>query len=193
MTRAAAFYQAVLGRRYRPGGLAHGRAIEGPPQPMGLLGGQEHSTLMARFAVDDMHEAARRVRDAGGEAAEPRSEPYGQTVDCTDDQGMAFAVFAPGDGVRAPSDQPRHGEISYLTFAVPDSARFRAFFGRVLGWEFVPGRVEGTPVRPRVGLHGGHERSTVVPTYTVDDIDAAVRNAPPPGAPRPTPPASSTG
>ncbi|WP_119730956.1 VOC family protein [Thermomonospora amylolytica] len=182
--RAAAFYQAVLGWRYQPGSSEQGRSVEGLSQPMGLWGGQEHSTLMPCFAVEDVHEAVRRIRDAGGEATEPRTEPYGRVADCTDDQGMAFAVFEPGEGGRAPADRPRHGEISYLTFEVPDSARFRAFFGHVLGWEFVRGRVEdgwearidGTPVHYMVGLQGGHERPTVVPMYVVDDIDVAVQN-----------------
>jgi predicted enzyme related to lactoylglutathione lyase len=184
VARAAAFYQAVLGWELRPGNTEQGRRVGGLSQPVGLWGGQEHRTLFLYFAVDDVHAAVRRVRDAGGRAEEPHAEEYGVVAMCADDQGLEFAVYEPSRRGAAPAGPPRHGEISYLTFEVPDSARFRAFFGSVLGWEFVRGRVEdgwearigGEPVRYMVGMQGGHPMPTVVPMYAVDDIDVAVGN-----------------
>jgi predicted enzyme related to lactoylglutathione lyase len=61
---------------------------------------------------------------------------------------------------------------------VRDSAAVRAFYGAVLGWQFNPGRVDDgwgpVDVMPMVGLHGGHEVTTVLPMYRVDDIEASV-------------------
>ncbi|SEG80486.1 Uncharacterized conserved protein PhnB, glyoxalase superfamily [Thermomonospora echinospora] len=184
VARAAAFYQTVLGWELRPGSTEQGREVGGLSQPIGLWGGQEHRTLFVCFAVTDVHAAVRRVRDAGGRAEEPHAEEYGVVAMCADDQGLEFALYEPSRSTPAPTESPRHGEISYLTFEVPDSARFRAFFASVLGWEFVRGRVEdgwearidGEPVRYMVGMQGGHPLPTVVPMYAVDDIDVAVGN-----------------
>jgi uncharacterized glyoxalase superfamily protein PhnB len=182
--RAAAFYEAVLGWRYAAGDEPRGRQVEGLTQRIGLWGGEPHPTMFLCFAVDDVAAATERVRAAGGRADEPTQEPYGLIAMCSDDQGMAFAVYerSPEDAA-APAETYRHGEICYLTIEVPDTVRARAFFATVLGWAFTPGQAEdgwgalinGEEVRLMTGLHGGHERTTVVPMYAVDDIDAAVR------------------
>jgi predicted enzyme related to lactoylglutathione lyase len=192
--RAAAFYGSVLDWRFVEGTTSEGRQVEGlPTQHIGIWGGEDHRTMFLCFAVDDVHEAVRRVRESGGEANEPREEPYGTVSMCTDDQGLAFAVAevpgepAPSSGTSSDAPAPRPaapapGEVTYLTMEVPDSARARAFFGTVLDWSFAPGRVpdgwsvqsHGGEVYPMTGMHGGHERSTVVPVYAVHDIDAAV-------------------
>jgi predicted enzyme related to lactoylglutathione lyase len=84
---------------------------------------------------------------------------------------------APG-GQRAPANGNRHGDVAYLTMGVEDSAAARAFYQEVLGWRFRAGRVEDgwepEDVAPMVGMHGGHDRATVVPMYRVDDIHRAV-------------------
>ena len=186
---ATDFYGSVLGWRVEPGSGPEGREVVGlPHQRIGLWGGQDHPTLFLCFAVDDVHTAVERVRAAGGEAGEPHDESHGLVSMCTDDQGMVFAVYdehgtGPGSAVRpVPPAATAHGEISYVTLEVPDSARARAFFGRVLDWRFAPGRtpdgwsvqIDDGELHPMTGLHGGHDRPTVVPVYTVDDIDAAV-------------------
>jgi uncharacterized glyoxalase superfamily protein PhnB len=182
--RAAAFYGSVLGWRYAPSSEPRGRQVDGLGQRIGLWGEEEHNTMFLCFAVDDVAMAVERVRAAGGQAGEPTQEPYGLIADCVDDQGMRFAVYElPEDeqvGVAAGNYRP--GEICYLTIEVPDSARARAFFGAVLGWEFTPGRVDdgwsarnaGREVHYMTGLHGGHDRSTVVPMFYVEDIASAV-------------------
>ncbi|MFD0856681.1 VOC family protein, partial [Actinomadura adrarensis] len=173
-----------------PGSTPEGRQVEGlPSQHIGIWGGQEHRTLFLCFAVDDVQEAVRRVRESGGEAEEPHEEPYGRISMCTDDQGLTFAVYqdpersAPDiSWSRSSASDPAPGEIAYVTIEVPDSARAQTFFGNVLGWSFTPGRVpdgwsvqvHGGEVYPMTGMHGGHDRPTVVPVYAVNDIDAAV-------------------
>lgn len=183
VARAAEFYGAVLGWQAAPGSGPRERQVENLSRPLGLSGGRPHRTAFVCLAVDDVVSAVRRIRAAGGTAEAPTREPYGLIARCADDQGMAFAVYEPepGDEFVAAERLPE-GEIAYLTFEVPDSVRFRAFFGAVIGWEFGPGsvpdgwgaRLGDREVRPMSGLHGGHERSTVVPMYAVDDIYAAV-------------------
>jgi uncharacterized protein len=72
----------------------------------------------------------------------------------------------------------RHGDLSYITLEAQDSAKARAFFSAVLGWQFTPGRVQDgwavLDVAPMAGLSGGHAQATGVPMYRVDDIHAAV-------------------
>ena len=174
--RAAAFFGAVLGWRYAPGGGPQGRQVQGVAPSHGLWGGQDHSTLFLCFAVDDVEDAARRVRAAGGRAEEPRSEPYGLVADCLDDQGLPFALVSASGGSR---DAERPADLAYITMGVPDAARARAFYGSVLGWRFTPGRTPGgwnvEDVQPMVGMSGGQDPPTVVPMYRVDDVVAAVQ------------------
>ncbi|MFI0356864.1 VOC family protein [Actinomadura sp. 9N407] len=180
--RATAFYGSVLDWRFAPGSVPEGRQVEGLRQHIGVQGGQDHRTLFLCFAVDDVHEAVHRVRAAGGEAEEPQQEPYGRISMCTDDQGLAFAVYEDSGEPGSASPTPASGEVTYLTLEVPDSTRARAFFSTVLDWTFVPGsvvdgwsvRVHGEEVRPMTGMHGGHDRPTAVPIYAVADIDTSV-------------------
>lgn len=78
----------------------------------------------------------------------------------------------------------RAGDVSYISLAVPDTARARRFYGTLLGWTFGPGQVEheGSQVDeviPQVGLWGGPQPdgSTVhgaVLGLRVDDLAAAI-------------------
>jgi predicted enzyme related to lactoylglutathione lyase len=179
--RARAFFGRVLGWAFGPGSSEQAAQVEGLSLSHGVLGGQERSNLLMCFAVDDVDAAVERVWAAGGRVEEPTDEPYGRMANCVDDQGMAFCVFTPPPGVsprRGPAKGERHGDPSYLTIEVVDSARTRKFFGEVLGWRFSPGRIEDgwgvDGVVPMSGLSGGHAVDTVVPMYRVDDIAAAV-------------------
>jgi uncharacterized glyoxalase superfamily protein PhnB len=172
--RARAFYGRVLGWRYE------GHQVQGLSLHHGLWGGEQHNTLFLCMTVDDLDGAVARVRAAGGTAEDPHQEPYGLLSLCVDDQGMRFALFEPppGPAGKGPENGARHGDLSYVTLEVADSARFRAFFGAVLGWRFHPGRVDDgwgvDDVVPMIGLQGGHAEATGVPMYRVDDIDDAV-------------------
>ena len=179
---AAAFYASVLGWEYAPGSGRQGRQVRDVSPSLGLWGGQERPTTFLCFVVDDVAEAVRRVRAAGGRADEPSQEPYGLVANCVDDQAMPFAVYQPPPATAAPAGPARPGDLAYLTIEVPDSGRARSFYGAVLGWRFTPGRaadgwgvhIGRDEVRPMTGLHGGHQQPTVVPMYAVDDVAAAV-------------------
>lgn len=178
--RAAAFFAAVLGWRYAPSEHAQSRQVEGVTPRHGLWGDQQRGTLFCCFTVDDLTAAVQRVRSAGGQAGEASAEPYGRVSDCVDDQGMPFALHQSpaGDSAPANRDHGDQGDLAYVVFEVRDSAAARDFYGAVLGWRYSRGgaddgwNVEG--VTPMAGLHGGHQRATVVPMYRVDDIAAAV-------------------
>jgi predicted enzyme related to lactoylglutathione lyase len=170
--RAQSFYADVLGWTFD----AERRHVVNVSPSIGVHSLPGHPTLFCCYAVDDAAAAVERVRAAGGEAGEPTREPFGVVADCTDDQGTAFAVYeVPADATGSVSDA---GAIWYLTLEVVDSARARAFYGSVLGWEFQPGsvadgwQVQGTT--PMIGLSGGHERATAVPMWKVDDIERTV-------------------
>jgi len=177
--RAARFYAEVLGWEYA-GASGQGRHVTGASMSLGLWGGQPTNTLFCVYAVDDVHEAVRLVREAGGEAGEPEARPYGTVADCTDPDGVAFGVYqpVPGDDERPPRNGERQGDLAYITFQVVDSARTRAFRGRLLGWRFSPGGSEDgwepDDVAPMVGLSGGHDAHVTVPMWRVDDIAVAV-------------------
>lgn len=181
--RAVTFYGAVFGWTVEPGSVDQGRQVQERSPHLGLLGGQEHPTLNCCYAVADVDAAAERVRAAGGQASAPSTRPYGRVSDCVDDAGTDFALYQPPDGVGdTASDRGRHGDLAYTTFEVVDSARMRAFYGAVLGWEFSRGGVEdGWQIQGGAGgLQGGHERVTTLPMWRVEDMTsalAAVRDA----------------
>ena len=168
LARAATFFSVVLGWGYVPGNSIQDLQVEGQSLDHGIRGGQPRCTLFLCSAVDDIAAAAGRVRDAGGTATEPHQEPSGRGLisECSDDQGERFAVFQPAGGTSGATSSvratgSRRGDLGYVTMEVADSARARAFYGSVLGWQFVPGRVaDGWQVRdvaPMVGMSGGHK------------------------------------
>ncbi len=179
--RAAAFYGAALGWTYGQEDSERSRDVVGAAPHIGMWQTHEAHTLFLCYGVNDIDAAVDRVRDGGGQAGAPTREPYGVVSNCVDDQGVAFALYAldaSDPTPRGPLNGSRHGDISYITHYVPDSARTRAFYGEVLGWRFQPGRVEDgwqvEDVAPMSGLAGGAQKAVVVPMYRVDDIAAAV-------------------
>jgi predicted enzyme related to lactoylglutathione lyase len=186
--RAAAFYGAVLGWRTEPAAPGHARRVEGAVPHLGMFGSDQPPSLFLCLGVDDLDAAVERVRAGGGRAGEPTVEPFGRVADCEDPDGTAFALYQlEPDGVTPvvdasapgrPINGGGHGDLCYITVETIDSARTRAFYGDVLGWEFTPGRVDDgwgvVDSAPMVGMHGGNDAVTVVPMYRVDDIDSAV-------------------
>ncbi len=127
-------------------GLLSPRTRGGPSQSLYLRVG-------APDAVDatvlDAVEAGARLERAAADYG------YGRNAVVVDPSGHRWMIAS------SPTETPtsRHGDLAYLTHAVADTARARAFYGAVLGWTFRPGRVadgwqiEGTS--PPAGMHGG--------------------------------------
>lgn len=173
--RAAAFYGHVLGWDYDP---RSGRVIN-TELPTGISSDAGPATLFCRYAVADVRAARAAIAEAGGVPGEIRRTEDGLVLDATDPHGTAFAVYeAPAGRKRPELNGSGPGELSYVTYQVPDSATFRDFYGRVLGWTFEPGRIaDGWQVvgsHPMAGAAGGSANRTTVPMWTVADIDAAV-------------------
>ena len=170
--RATAFYSSVLGWEVADGqvtNLSHRLGISEAP---------DRRTIFAVYAVDDLDAARRATLAAGGRVPDNTAGRHG-AVDLVDSQGVEFAVTVPDPSERRGAMHPSgHGELTYLTVLTPDSATYRDFYSRVLGWEFTPGRIDdGWEVddnRPQIGIGGGAQASEAVAMWAVDDIEAAV-------------------
>lgn len=175
IARAARFYEQVLGWAFDP--ATH--QVTNTRQHVGIFNTDGPPTLFCCYAVADLDQAHQAITAAGGVAGEPQVREFGTVLDATDPDGTAFAVFQPATAVPRPElNGAGPGELSYITYEVPDSAAFKDFYGRVLSWTFEPGRVnDGWGVQgsqPMSGMAGGASRAVTVPMWTVADIDAAV-------------------
>lgn len=173
--RAAAFYGHVLGWTYD----RQRHQVTNTELPTGISATTGAANLFCCYAVDDVHAARLTIAEAGGTPGEIRHTDYGALLDATDPQGVAFAVYQPSPRDKRPElNGSGPGELSYVTYEVPDSADFRDFYGAVLGWTFTPGRIadgwQVAPAHPMSGVAGGNECATTVPMWTVADIDEAV-------------------
>jgi len=126
--------------------------------------------------VDDVDRTVDEARRRGAEVErEPGDQPYGRVAVIVDPFGHRWMLNKPpGRATRE-----RHGDVGYITLAVPDDERAREFYGAVLGWEFTPGSVprgwQVGDVRPMVGMAGGADRTEVQLCYRVADLALAVR------------------
>jgi len=173
--RAAAFYSHVLGWAYDP--ATH--RVTNTKQRIGIYSVDVPPTLFCCYAVADLAGARQSVVDAGGTVDDLEHFDFGTLCGATDSQGASFAIFTPNPGEPRPElNGSGPGELSYITYEVPDSNAFKAFYSRVLFWTFERGRVEdGWQVNdshPMAGAAGGSVRPTTVPMWTVENIDAAV-------------------
>ncbi|MUL77383.1 VOC family protein [Mycolicibacterium sp. CBMA 226] len=173
--RAAAFYAHVLGWVYDPG--TH--KVTGNRLHTGIFETTGPQTLFCCYAVRDLDTARQAILAAGGQVGTPEVHEWGATLEATDALGTDFAVFQPVPGIVRPElNGAGPGELSYLTYAVTDSAAFKQFYGGVLSWTFEPGRIDdGWGVQechPMSGVAGGSAHTVAVPMWTVTDIDAAV-------------------
>ena len=178
---AARFYAAVFGWEYAPGSDDRARHVTNATLAQGLWGGGVQGSLLLSYIVDDIDAAIARVRAAGGKASASQQKPYGLSVDCVDVEGAPFAMHQPA-GVsrsRRALAVTKNGDLAYVTMHVVDSARARAFYAAVFGWDYTAGRFPDAwnvvdPV-PMTGMSGGRERRVNVPVYRVDDAAAAVQ------------------
>ncbi|OBF88848.1 glyoxalase [Mycobacterium sp. 852002-51152_SCH6134967] len=172
---AARFYGHVLGWTYDP--AAH--QVTNTDQRIGIFSVDRPQGMLCCYAVTDIDGARQSIIDGGGTVGRTQEFDFGTVIDATDPSGMAFAVFRPAPGTPRPAlNGTGPGELSYITYQVPDSSAFKAFYSRVLFWTFEPGRIDdGWGVRethPMSGVAGGNSEAVTVPMWTVDDIDAAV-------------------
>jgi predicted enzyme related to lactoylglutathione lyase len=109
-------------------------------------------------------------------------EAYGhRNATVTDPYGHRWLLQAPLPGAMAEpagSAPLKQGDISYASLWVRDVARAAAFYGAVLGLEYVPahgnrGR-QAPGLAPPQGLWENPALSTLFCSYVVDDIAAAV-------------------
>jgi uncharacterized glyoxalase superfamily protein PhnB len=173
--RAAEFYGHVLGWTYDP----QTHEVTSTTQHMGIYSVDSGQGMLCCYAVADLQGARQAILDGGGSVGEEQQFDFGTVLDATDPQGTAFAVFQPGASEPRPAlNGSGPGELSYITYEVPDSAAFKAFYSGVLFWTFEPGRIaDGWGVaqtHPMAGVAGGATASVTVPMWTVEDVDAAV-------------------
>lgn len=125
--------------------------------------------------VTDVDTTVARAVDAGARIERaPADYDYGRNGVIVDPSGHRWMVSSSP----APSPATRHGEVGYLTYAVPDADRAKAFYGAVLGWRFSPGRVENgwqiEGTAPMSGMWGGAGQPRIQPLFHVDDLDTAL-------------------
>jgi predicted enzyme related to lactoylglutathione lyase len=92
--QAKRFYGDLLGWEFGPGSHAEGSQITNTTPHGGIAGGSEASHPQVCLQVDDLEAAIERVRELGGEAGEPRPGGEGRSVECRDDQGTSFHLWA---------------------------------------------------------------------------------------------------
>ncbi|MFV8242529.1 VOC family protein [Mycolicibacterium peregrinum] len=173
--RAAAFYGHVLGWTYDP---ATGQ-VTNTRQPIGIFSIAGAGNLFCCYAVTDLDGARQAILTGGGQPGQTQEFDFGTVLDATDPAGTPFAVFLPAPGTPRPElNGAGPGELSYLTYEVPDSTAFKEFYSRVFFWTFEPGRInDGWGVQgsqPMAGVAGSSAQAVTVPMWTVADIDAAV-------------------
>ncbi|CAA9252894.1 MAG: Glyoxalase family protein [uncultured Blastococcus sp.] len=160
------------------GGAAFYLADEYPE--LGLVAPEEGRVSMSlHVTVPDADAAVTRAADAGATVERPPADsPYGRTGVVVDPQGHRWMLQAGPPAAAGPRPPLRPGDAVYLTLDVPDGRRALDFYGAVLGWSAVPGRVpDGWQVEgptPMVGIGGGAAEPGTVPMYVVDDIEVAV-------------------
>lgn len=173
--RAAAFYRHVLGWSFDP----QTRQVTNTTERIGLQSMDAPPTLVCYYAVSDIEGARRAITDNGGTVDGLEDVDLGTLSGGTDPQGLPFGVLAPNPRQPRPElNGSGPGELSYITYQVPDSGAFKAFYSSVLFWAFEPGRIEDgwqvLQTHPMAGVAGGSALPVTVPMWTVDDVDAAV-------------------
>jgi len=175
VARAAAFYGHVLGWIFDPAS----NQVTNTKQRIGIYSVAVPPTLFCCYAVADLQGATQAILDGGGTVDEIEQFDFGTLRGATDAQGTSFGVFEPTPGTPRPElNGSGPGEVSYITYEVPDSAAFRAFYSRVLYWTFEPGRIDDgwqvEQTHPMAGVAGGSASAVTVPMWMVGDINAAV-------------------
>jgi predicted enzyme related to lactoylglutathione lyase len=143
------------------------------PQP----GGVPVSLVLTVADVDDVVESAVA---AGARLDRGPYEGYGhRNATVTDPYGHRWMLQAPLPAAGASAGTAlRQGDVGYASLWVPDVVRAAAFYGAVLGLEYVPdhdsrGR-QAVDLTPPQGLWESADRPTLFCSYVVDDAAEAV-------------------
>ena len=147
-------------------------------------GGVPVSLVLAVADVDDVAAAAVQ---AGARLDRQPAGGYGhRSATVTDPYGHRWLLQAPLPGAVAgpaadaePGAAPlRQGDISYVSLWVPDVARAAAFYGTVLGLDYLPGHGQrgrqAPDTVPPQGLWETPDGPALFCSYVVDDAAAAV-------------------
>jgi uncharacterized protein len=178
--RGKAFYHAVLSWLAEPGDEPERYYhVEGSSPAGGINGGAETPHITTYFLVDDAKATAARVRELGGQAAEPTRSPSGWSTTCTDDQGGEFSIWQPEPGyVPDGPVKPGDGDLFYFVVQAVDDERAKRFYGSLLGWEFTPGsHPRGWNIHniePVGGLFGAGTTGPITVYFQVADIESAL-------------------
>ena len=93
--QAMEFYEAVLKVPFPETHPGMWRATEITP-PLGIMPSQgARPEVTLTFRVDDIAAAVQRARLAGGQAGDPRQQPFGLLAECADNQGVKFRLWQP--------------------------------------------------------------------------------------------------
>jgi predicted enzyme related to lactoylglutathione lyase len=91
---AKRFYGEVLGWEFEEGSISDGYQVTNTDPHGGIAGRGEASHPQVCFQVDDLEAAMNRVRALGGQTGEPQPGGPGRSVECRDDQGTSFHLWA---------------------------------------------------------------------------------------------------
>jgi predicted enzyme related to lactoylglutathione lyase len=95
--RARSFYSRVFDWAFHSWPDSDMSWIETPGARGGIHEGDPEHRIEIYFAVPDIEAAIARVRQAGGQADDPRpeAEGFGRFTACRDDQGVRFGLHQP--------------------------------------------------------------------------------------------------
>jgi predicted enzyme related to lactoylglutathione lyase len=92
---ARKFYGELLGWEFGEGNHPEGSQITNVTPHGGISGAADAASHpQVVFQVDDLQAAMEKVEALGGEVGEPRSGGEGRSVECRDDQGTSFHLWA---------------------------------------------------------------------------------------------------
>jgi len=171
--RTQRFYAEVLGWRCEPAPRASTYRIIGLSINQGIASHPTQTGVFCAYGVHDLRAALEQVAASGGEAGDIDHEEYGEIAECTDPDGLRFALWQIQPGTsRPPTNGAVEGDLGYLTMQPKSADRTREFYGRLFGWTFEGG--DPADAAPMTGISHDHDVPSNVAMWRVSDIDAAV-------------------
>jgi uncharacterized glyoxalase superfamily protein PhnB len=143
---------------------------------LGLRAPSDATSVSLMLPVDDTDATLERAREAGGRIEREPYDEYGQrNATLVDPSGHRWMLAGPiRSGAPEAADPIRHGDIGFVSVHTPDVERARRFYGAVLGWEFGPDDRFVTNTSLPQGLWASDGTPTLLCSFAVDSVDAAV-------------------